>query len=346
MSFIIVGSDGREYGPADAELVKNWIGRNLANLQTKARLAEVEPPEWKTLGDFPEFASIAPPPALPPVSVPENLQEPVPVVVEACIEEALRTARTIHIFDCIGRGWALLKTDYWPMFGAMMVSMLCATAVAMIPSIGTIFQMLLTGIFTGGLFYYFIGRARGEPRRLADVFSGFRRMTKDLILGCIVPGLLAFLAMLPGFIIGGASVAIAAALTAPDASFEVVMKSLPPAAFIGIGAGMLFVVCVAEYFSIAWMFVLSLIIDRRIKFWAAMTISRRVVSRQWWRVFGLSLVVGCLVFAGCLLCIVGALFVLPVFYATMAYAYDDLFSGMQTGKSHSSAIRASWDVQA
>jgi uncharacterized membrane protein len=123
------------------------------------------------------------------------------------------------------------------------------------------------------------------------------------------------------------------------------LRSLVPVAFASLTAasaiamvlGALLTICASVYFSIAWMFTLGLIIDRRIKFGAAMTISRRVVSRQWWRLFGLNIVSGLLVLAGSLFCCVGMFFVLPVVVAAMAYAYDDLFSGMRTEKDRGSS---------
>jgi hypothetical protein len=278
----------------------------------------------------------------------------VPVVVEDCVEEALRTAKPIRIFSCIDRGWQLAKTDYWAMFGAAALVVICTTAVGLVPRIGSILQILFAGIFNGGVFYYFIGKKRGEIRHLGDAFSGFRRMTSNLIFGSFVCGLLAFLAMLPGLILmGGAAFAIAGATTSAagiSPSPEVPMslenlRSLVPVAFasltvvsaVAVVLGALLAICASVYFSVAWMFTLGLIIDRRIKFGAAMTISRRVVSRQWWRLFGLSIVTGLLTFAGCLFCCIGLFFVLPVVEAAMVYAYDDLFSGMRTEKDRGSS---------
>lgn len=65
--FSILGADGKEYGPVAADKVREWIIGGRANLQTKAR--RVEETDWKTLGEFPEFAAAssasAHPPAVP-----------------------------------------------------------------------------------------------------------------------------------------------------------------------------------------------------------------------------------------------------------------------------------------
>jgi uncharacterized RDD family membrane protein YckC len=63
--FIIIGGDGKEYGPATSEQLRAWIKAGRANLETKAKALGSE--EWRRLGDFAEFA---PPSDTPPVLTP------------------------------------------------------------------------------------------------------------------------------------------------------------------------------------------------------------------------------------------------------------------------------------
>jgi len=71
--FKIIGSDQKEYGPVSADQIRQWIATGRANALTKAQL---EGGEWKTLGDFPEFAGAlsagvrppSPPAGPPPLS--------------------------------------------------------------------------------------------------------------------------------------------------------------------------------------------------------------------------------------------------------------------------------------
>lgn len=60
----IVGADGKIYGPASAEQLRQWLAEGRANAQTQT-LAEGAP-EWKPLGTLPEFAGQFAPPT-PPV---------------------------------------------------------------------------------------------------------------------------------------------------------------------------------------------------------------------------------------------------------------------------------------
>ena len=66
--FIIIGGDGKEYGPVTTDQVRTWINAGRANLDTKAKALGSE--EWRRLGDFAEFNS---PTGAPPVIRPEMM---------------------------------------------------------------------------------------------------------------------------------------------------------------------------------------------------------------------------------------------------------------------------------
>ena len=67
--FIIIGGDGKEYGPVTADQVRTWINAGRANLDTKAKALGSE--EWRRLGDYAEFSTSALPPVMAPASGPE-----------------------------------------------------------------------------------------------------------------------------------------------------------------------------------------------------------------------------------------------------------------------------------
>jgi uncharacterized RDD family membrane protein YckC len=53
--FIIIGGDGKEYGPVNADQVRAWITGGRANLETRAKALGSD--EWRRVGDFAEFAT-------------------------------------------------------------------------------------------------------------------------------------------------------------------------------------------------------------------------------------------------------------------------------------------------
>lgn len=54
--FIIIGGDGKEYGPATASQVRGWLDGGRANVDTRAKRVGTE--EWRRLGDFVEFGGV------------------------------------------------------------------------------------------------------------------------------------------------------------------------------------------------------------------------------------------------------------------------------------------------
>jgi TM2 domain-containing membrane protein YozV len=65
----IIGTDGRQYGPVNAEQIRRWLAENRVHAQTLVQTEGV--PDWKPLSSLPEFAadlSSVPPPMVPPPS--------------------------------------------------------------------------------------------------------------------------------------------------------------------------------------------------------------------------------------------------------------------------------------
>jgi hypothetical protein len=92
-----------------------------------------------------------------------------------------------------------------------------------------------------------------------------------------------------------------------------------------ISVGLLLCVLPGIYLAIGYTFALPLIIDKKYDFWTAMEVSRRVVHRQWWTMFGLALVLFLLNIIGVLACLVGLIVTAPLTVAAIQYAYEDVF---------------------
>lgn len=95
-----------------------------------------------------------------------------------------------------------------------------------------------------------------------------------------------------------------------------------------------FVLCVLPgiYLGVGYVFALPLVIDKKMEFWPAMEVSRRVVHRHWWSTFALVIVLALVAVAGFMVCIVGAFVTIPVASAALMYVYEDLF-GAETAAS-------------
>ena len=94
-----------------------------------------------------------------------------------------------------------------------------------------------------------------------------------------------------------------------------------------ISAGILACILPGIYLAVAWLFTFPLVIDKKLDFWPAMELSRKVLTMHWGNMFLLLLVCGLVTLAGVLALCVGVLVAAPVAMAAIVYAYEDIFSG-------------------
>jgi hypothetical protein len=92
-------------------------------------------------------------------------------------------------------------------------------------------------------------------------------------------------------------------------------------------AGLILCILPGVYlFVIWWGFVPLLILDKKMDFWPAMELSRKVVHHQGWQVFGLMLAAAVVTIAGLLLFGVGVFLTLPLAIAAVVCAYEQIFN--------------------
>ena len=97
--------------------------------------------------------------------------------------------------------------------------------------------------------------------------------------------------------------------------------------------GVILCIVPGVYLAIGYLFALPLVIDKRMEFWTAMEVSRRVVHKHWWSIFGFGILACLILLLGVLACLIGIIVAAPIVTASMMYLYEDLFS--RTAESHS-----------
>lgn len=315
--FSILGVDGKEYGPVSAAKIKEWMAGGRANLETKARRSGDT--DWRTLADFPEFNPAAQPATPPPVDgttpAPAPAAIPQPALSgdpKAIASELLSRAAPLDVFGCLGNSFELWKAHLLPLVGVTFVLMVMTFVLGLIPVLGPLSNLLLNGIFYGGLYYYYLGKLRGEPREFPDLFAGFTKAPGPLILASL---------MILGLTMGAAIFCIgpwvAAMVMANFATASVAIKAL-------IVSGMFLCCLPLIYLSVSWAFTFMLVIDKGLTPWTAMEVSRRVITRNWFRVFFVMFLSGILAMLGLIGLIVGVIFTLPLGIGALVCAYEEL----------------------
>jgi uncharacterized membrane protein len=89
--------------------------------------------------------------------------------------------------------------------------------------------------------------------------------------------------------------------------------------------GLILCILPGIYLLVGYVFALPLVIDKKMEFWPAMEVSRQVVQRHWWSMFGFLIVLALIVVAGFIACLVGAIVAIPVATAALMFVYEDLF---------------------
>jgi hypothetical protein len=237
-------------------------------------------------------------------------------------DELVRVIRqrdySISIGDCVSRSWDLLKNNFWLLVGGTAISMLIQQGAGFIPFLGMVLPLLLYGVFGGGLYNLFLKALRRDNPTINDVFSGFSSRFLHLTLTTIIQAIIVVAIV--------AVVGVIAALLIPLFNKNnwnpLVLFSLMPIVLVPLA-----------YLMVSWSLALPLVMDRGLSFWSGMEASRQVVSMHWWKFLGLLIVGTFVMLLGFLAFCIGVFVTTPIFFAMVAYAYDDIFGSGQALKA-------------
>lgn len=207
----------------------------------------------------------------------------------------------------LNQAWQLFTADFWPAVGATAVILIIYLVASQAPFGG----LLATPLFAG-LSYYMLLKVRGKSTRMEDSFSGFSRNFWQLILMGLVSGLIMLGVMIPGIlVILGGTVAI-------ESFSEVAGVSI-------VIFGVIVLLMPFVYLNVAWMFAGLLCVDKKMSFWASMSLSMKMVNKHWFACMLFGLLLGLVNFAGTVLICVGLFFSLPWTLLALACFYEDVF---------------------
>jgi hypothetical protein len=290
----VIGSDNREYGPASEETVRRWIVEGRANAQSQAQ-SEGET-AWRALGSFPEFATAlaagasAPPPPPAPAGPAGAAGAPAPagMLGVSRIDAGALAERLCARPSEFGIGRSMSRG--FQLFQDHFWILVGAWAVSLL------IQVALSCVpYVGGIIGVFLGAVflGGMHWFILRLSRGEPATVGDVFAG-FGP------ALGPLILVGVVS-----------ALLECV--------------GLLLCILPGLYLMVAWHYASILVIDKKVDFWAAMELSRKVVTRHWFAVFGLMLLAVLLWIGGFLLCCIGIFIAGPIASAAIVYGYRDLF---------------------
>lgn len=333
--YIIIGGDGKEYGPISADDLRKWIAEGRLNAQSMAK--SESDAEFRPLAAFPELADAFASQAAP-----------------VATEDWRTRDYELDIGGCVSRGWDLFKENLGILWGSFLLGMVILIAASgllggitglLIPKslmnqvgfrIGynVVIQAviaLVNGPLFGGIFYIFIQRMRGRPAGIGEIFIGFQKAFSQLFLGNLVVAFFIGLCLIPFHIayFGKMGPLLEQLQHTTPTDAQQAMSQFWPAM---LGTLPVLGICLIPmtYLTINWQFTLPLIIDKQMNFWDAMKASWKKVHRHWWYVFGFFVIIGLINMAGVLVCCVGEIFTAPMTLVATMYAYETIFGESQT----------------
>jgi hypothetical protein len=219
----------------------------------------------------------------------------------------------VQPIECLKAGFDLIKSQYWLFVGITIVGLLIGSVVPL---------GILMGPMMCGIYLALFQTRRGQPIEFGTLFKGFDHFGDSLIatllqivpvIVILIPAYIIFMVFYVGFMM-----AMAQGGGSPE-----------PAAFLGMFALFIIfwlaVMVLVIVLSVLFTFAYPLIVDRRLSGLNAVKLSIRAAMANFWRLLGMFLLTALLNFVGALFCFVGAYLVLPIGFAAIATAYEQVF---------------------
>lgn len=225
----------------------------------------------------------------------------------------------VEPIECIKGGWETVKDQYWLFVGMTLVGLLVGSAVPL---------GILLGPMMCGLYLALFKTRRREPIEFGTLFKGFDYFGPSLIatLLHVIPILVI---VVPAYLLFYISIFVSMAAQGDEPN---------PGAMFGVlalfGLFWVFVLVVVIIISIGFTFAYPLIVDRKLQGFDAVKLSFRAALANFWRLLGMMLLTSLLSIVGVLACYIGIFFVLPIVYAAIAKAYEQVF-GLSDGREFS-----------
>jgi len=308
--FKIIGSDNREYGPASEEVLRRWIAEGRAN--GTSQIQREGETGWRSLSSFPEFAAALAAGAAPPV--------PSGSSGSAGATGAAAPARIPALPAPAGGGWSSAGPDDLPPAGdadALASELLGReTSLDIGSCVERSWQLLQKN-------FWLVAAAWGITFIVTwgIGFIPYVGLPASLVLCAVLQGGLHwfYLRLSRG---EPASVADIFAGFGP-AIGQLILCGIISGLLIWFGLFLCLIPGI--YLAVAWNPASLLILDKRLEFWPALELSRKVVTKHWFAMFGLMLVALLLFCGGLLGCGILVFITGPIASGALVEAYRRLF---------------------
>jgi uncharacterized membrane protein len=221
----------------------------------------------------------------------------------------------VRPMQCLREGWRLVKDDYWLFLGITLVAIIFG-------------GMAPLGILMGpafcGIHFCLFRKERGRHVSFDMLFRGFDYFAQSLIatLIMVLPMMVLVVASYLLFVVGILSTIAAMPRPAPgqppDMSVIWIFVAL-------VALYTLAIMVISIVFNFFFFFAYPLIVDRGLSGFEAVKLSMKAAFGNFFGVFGVIVLTQLLGMLGALACYFGIIFVLPITFAMVSVAYQQVF---------------------
>ena len=217
--------------------------------------------------------------------------------------------KAVDPIDCIKAGLELVKPNLWLFVGMAFIAY----------AIGQAVPLILMGPMMAGFYVVLFAVRRREPIEFSMLFKGFDFFAPSLV-ATLLHMLPVIAIIIPTYFLFYVSLFVAVAAQG---------ESQNPAGVFGVfltfGIVIVVIFVLIMIISVGFAFAYPLIVDRRLGGLDAVKLSFKAAMANFWRLLGLLLLNGVMVTVGMAFCIVGMFLALPITYAAIAAAYEQVF---------------------
>ena len=218
----------------------------------------------------------------------------------------------VEPIECIKAGFELIRSQYWLFLGIILVGVIIGSVVPL---------GILMGPMMCGIYLALFKTRRGQPIEFGTLFKGFDYFG-DAVIATLIHMVPILVIIIPAYVIFYAGIFLTMLASGRNGEPD-------PSALLGFialfGVFMLVVVVLLILMSVLFIFAYPLIVVRRLSGVDAVKLSIRAGLANFWRLLGMLLLLSLLTFCGVILCYVGAFLVMPISYAAIAMAYEQVF---------------------
>jgi len=219
-------------------------------------------------------------------------------------DELLARDYSLNLRSCLRRGWALVRNDFWPLVG------MAAFVLVVLSAASSSGVVLSNGQSSGTT--SILGILLNGPL-MGGLYLYFLKKIRRETAG-VETAFTGFRHPFPHLVIAGFLATLLTVL------------------------GFLCLILPGIYLFVAWIFTFPLIVDQRLDFWPAMRLSRKVISKHWWKFLGFLIVLALINLAGIATCGIGLFITFPVTFAALTYAYEDITGAVKSPAGASSSV--------